>query len=40
MVKFAYFVAPIPYLVRYFIAYSLMKGARNPEQGIPYFNNK
>jgi glycosyltransferase involved in cell wall biosynthesis len=30
IVKFVYFVMPIPYLVRYFIAYSLMKGARNP----------
>lgn len=30
LVKFVYFVAPIPYLVRYFIAYSLIKGARNP----------
>lgn len=30
IVKFVYFVFPVPYLVRYFIAYSLMKGARNP----------
>ncbi len=37
-VKLIYFVIPIPYLVRYFIAYSLMKGASNPAEGIPKFN--
>jgi glycosyltransferase involved in cell wall biosynthesis len=37
IVKFVYFVFPIPYLVRYFIAYSLMKGARNPKPEIPKF---
>lgn len=37
LVKLFYFVIPIPYLVRFFIAYSLMKGARNPAQGIPRF---
>jgi len=30
LVKFVYFIIPIPYLLRFFIAYSLMKGARNP----------
>ncbi len=30
IVKFVYFAIPVPYLVRYFIAYSLMQGARNP----------
>ena len=38
LVKIFYFVIPIPYLVRFLIAYSLMKGARNPEEGIPKFN--
>ena len=37
IVKFIYFVIPVPYLVRYFIAHSLMKGARNPKTGIPKF---
>jgi glycosyltransferase involved in cell wall biosynthesis len=37
-VKLVYFVIPIPYFVRYFIASSLMRGARNPEEGIPKFN--
>jgi glycosyltransferase involved in cell wall biosynthesis len=32
IVKFVYFVFPIPYLVRYFIAYSLMLGARDPKK--------
>jgi len=36
-VRFLYFMIPIPYLVRYFIAYSLMLGARNPIQGVPKF---
>jgi len=34
IVKFVYFVMSIPYLVRYFIAYSLMKGARNSKEGM------
>jgi glycosyltransferase involved in cell wall biosynthesis len=34
LVKLFYFVIPIPYFVRYFIAYSLMRGARNPAEGI------
>ena len=37
LVKLIYFVIPCPYFVRYFIAYSLMRGARNPEDGIPKF---
>ena len=37
VVKLVYFVIPVPYLIRYFIAYSLMRGARNPEEGIPKF---
>ena len=37
LVKLIYFVIPSPYFVRYFIAYSLMMGARNPEEGIPRF---
>ncbi|MCJ7802193.1 MAG: glycosyltransferase [Candidatus Marinimicrobia bacterium] len=36
-VRFLYFMIPIPYLVRYFIAYSLMLGARNPAEGSPRF---
>jgi glycosyltransferase involved in cell wall biosynthesis len=39
-VKLVYFVSPVPYFVRYFIAYSLMMGARSPEEGIPNFHNK
>ena len=35
LVKFVYFMIPIPYLVRYSIAYCLMVGARNPEHGVP-----
>lgn len=38
LVKFSYFVFPVPYFVRYFIAYSLMQGARNPAEGIPKFS--
>ena len=38
IVKFSYFVVPIPYFVRYFIAYSLMQGARIPALGIPKFS--
>ncbi len=38
LAKSFYFVIPIPYFVRYFIAYSLMKGARNPAEGIPKFD--
>ena len=37
-VELVYFVIPIPYFVRYFIAYSLMQGARNPVEGIPRFD--
>jgi len=37
IIRFVYFVMPVPYFVRYFIAHSLMKGARNPEEGIPKF---
>lgn len=37
IIKFLYFVFPIPYIVRYFVAYSLMQGARNPAEGIPEF---
>jgi len=36
-VKLVYFVMPVPYFVRYFIAYNLMKGARNPAKGFPKF---
>ena len=39
-VKSVYFVIPLPYFVRFFIAYSLMKGARNPAKGIPSFDNQ
>jgi len=39
-VKLVYLVFPIPYFIRYFIAYSLMVGARNPIEGIPKFENK
>jgi hypothetical protein len=39
-VKLVYFVSPVPYFVRYFIAYSLMMGARSPEEGTPKFQNK
>ena len=38
LIKIFYFVIPIPYLVRFLIAYSLMRGARNPAKGIPNFN--
>ena len=34
-VKLVYIIIPIPYFVRYFIAYSLMQGARNPAEDIP-----
>ena len=36
-VKIIYLVIPSPYLVRFFIAYSLMKGSRNPVESIPKF---
>jgi len=39
-VKLVYSVMPIPYFVRYFIAYSLMKGAHNPAKGFPKFEKK
>ena len=38
LVETFYFVIPIPYLVRFLIAYSLMKGARHPAEGIPKFD--
>ncbi len=38
LVKTFYFVIPVPYLVRYFIAYSLMQGARDPGEDIPKFD--
>ena len=38
LVKLVYFVIPVPYFVRYYIAYSLMKGARNPAEGIHKFD--
>ena len=38
-VKSVYSVIPLPYFVRFFIAYSLMKGARNPAKGIPSLDN-
>lgn len=38
IVELFYFMIPIPYLVRYLIAYSLMQGARNPAEGIPKFD--
>jgi glycosyltransferase involved in cell wall biosynthesis len=34
-VKLVYLVIPVPYFVRYFIAYSLMRGARNPAESFP-----
>ena len=37
-VKLVYLVIPIPYFVRYFIAYSLMIGARNPAAGFLKFD--
>jgi len=37
IVKIIYLVIPSPYLVRFFIAYSLMKGSRNPVESIPKF---
>ena len=40
LVKLIYFVIPVPYFVRYSIAYSLIIGARNPEEGIPKFQSK
>lgn len=39
LVRIIYFIIPIPYIVRYFIAYSLIKGARNSADGMPKFNN-
>lgn len=38
LVKLFYFVIPTPYFVRFFIAYSLLKGARNPTEGILKFD--
>ncbi len=32
-----FFIIPISYFVRYFIAYSLIMGARSPAEGIPKF---
>lgn len=40
IIKLVYFVMPTPYLVRYFIAYSLMKGARNPKEGMSELRKK
>ena len=40
LVKLIYFIIPVPYFVRYSIAYSLIMGARNPEEGIPKFQSK
>jgi len=37
-VKLVYLVIPVPYFVRYFIAYSLMRGARNPAENFPKFD--
>ena len=37
-VKLVYLVIPVPYFVRYFIAYSLMRGARNPAESFPKFD--
>ena len=39
IVKIIYFVIPSPYLVRFFIAYSLMKGARNSAEGMHKFQS-
>ncbi|MFC1527392.1 glycosyltransferase [Candidatus Neomarinimicrobiota bacterium] len=39
IVKIIYLVIPNPYLVRFFIAYSLMKGARNPAEGMHKFQS-
>jgi len=37
--KLIYFVIPAPYFVRFFIAYSLISGARNPAEGAPKFQS-
>ena len=37
-VKLVYLVIPVPYFVRYFIAYSLIQGARNPAESFPKFD--
>ena len=38
LVNAIYIILPIPKLIRYFIAYSVIQGARNPAEGIPKFN--
>jgi len=38
IVKTIYLIFPIPKLIRYFIAYNVIQGARNPGEGIPKFN--
>ncbi len=40
IVKTIYLIFPISRLIRYFIAYSVIQGARNPEEGIPGLNHK
>ena len=34
------YIVPFPYFLRYLIAYSLIVGARNPEEGVPKFRSK
>ena len=38
IVKTIYIIFPIPKLIRYFIAYNVIQGARNPGEGTPKFN--
>jgi glycosyltransferase involved in cell wall biosynthesis len=38
IVNTIYIILPIPKLIRYFIAYNVMQGARNPAEGIPKFD--
>ena len=38
VVTTVFFIIPLSYFVRYFIAYSLIMGARNPVEGIPKFD--
>lgn len=37
IVKTIYLILPIPRLIRYFIAYNVIQGARNPAEGSPPF---
>lgn len=37
IIKTIYLIIPFPRLIRYFIAYSVIRGARNPAEGIPNF---